>query len=120
MALDFVLLGLLILVATVVWIFFIKLSDFISPKTKAVGKGKFPIESGERSIAGMRNVGFQYFFYALVFVVLEAISVLVFLWAESAKSLDAGISIAVLISLVYLIIFVRYILKIEGSMADGA
>ena len=73
MAIGFALFGLLIIVAVIVWISFIKLSSFLSPKTKAVGKGGFPIESGERSIAGMRNVGFQYFFYALIFVVLETI-----------------------------------------------
>ena len=39
-------------ISIIVWTFFIKLSDFISPRTKPVGKGSAPIESGERSIAG--------------------------------------------------------------------
>ena len=118
MAIGFALFGLLIIVAVIVWISFIKLSSFLSPKTKAVGKGGFPIESGERSIAGMRNVGFQYFFYALIFVVLEAISVLVFLWAESAKSLNIYISIPILIALFYMVILVRYLLKLEDKISE--
>ncbi len=118
MVISFVLFGLLILVAILVWITFIKLSDFVSPKTKARGKGKFPIESGERSLFGMRDVGFQYFFYALVFVVFEALLVLIFLWAESAKLLSVYISIPVVISLLYMIILVRYLLKIENEMEE--
>lgn len=119
MAIDFVLFGLLILVAIAVWISFIKVSDFLSPKTKPVGKGKAPIESGERSIAGMREVGFQYFFYALVFVVFEAIFVLIFLWAESARSLSYVISISILISLLYVVILVRYLLRIENKISEA-
>ncbi|EEZ92587.1 MAG: hypothetical protein BJBARM4_0821 [Candidatus Parvarchaeum acidiphilum ARMAN-4] len=118
MAIGFALFGLLIIVAVIVWTFFIKLSDFISPRTKPVGKGSAPIESGERSIAGMRNVGFQYFFYALIFVVLEAISVLVFLWAESAKSLAISISVPVLIALFYMVILVRYLLKLGSKLSE--
>ncbi len=118
MAISFALFGLLIIVAVIVWISFIKLSSFLSPKTKAVGKGSSPIESGERSFAGMRNVGFQYFFYALIFVVLEAMSVLVFLWAESAKSVSIYISIPVLIALFYMVILVRYLLKLEDKLSQ--
>jgi NADH:ubiquinone oxidoreductase subunit 3 (subunit A) len=118
MSVDFALFGLLILVAVFVWISFIKLSDFLSPKTKPVGKGSAPIESGERSISGMRNVGFQYFFYALIFVILEAISVLIFLWAGSSKLLGVGIAIPVLIALVYMVIFVRYMLKLEKKVSE--
>ena len=118
MSVDFALFGLLILVAVLVWISFIKLSDFLSPKTKPVGKGSAPIESGERSIAGMRNVGFQYFFYALVFVVFEALLVLVFLWASSAKSLGLLISIPILISLLFMIVLVRYLLRVENKISE--
>ena len=119
MAIGFVLFGLLIITSVIVWISFIKLSDFLSPKTKPVGKGSFPIESGERSIAGMRNVGFQYFFYALISVVLEAMSVLVFLWAESAKSLVISISAPVLMALFYMVILVRYLLKLGDRLSEG-
>ncbi|MEM0143043.1 MAG: NADH-quinone oxidoreductase subunit A [Candidatus Parvarchaeum sp.] len=118
MSISFALFGLLIIVAVLVWVSFIKLSDFLSPRTKAVGKGSFPIESGERSISGMRNVGFQYFFYALIFVVLEAISVLVFLWAESAKSLALSISLSVLIALFYMVILVRYLLRLGDKLTE--
>ncbi|EFD92731.1 MAG: ABC-type transport system-like protein [Candidatus Parvarchaeum acidophilus ARMAN-5] len=69
-------------------------------------------------IAGMRNVGFQYFFYALIFVILEAISVLIFLWAGSSKLLGVGIAIPVLIALVYMVIFVRYMLKLEKKVSE--
>ena len=118
MAINFALFGLLIITSVIVWISFIKISSLISPKTKIVGMGSFPVESAERSIAGMRNVGFQYFFYALIFVVLEAISVLVFLWAESAKSLNAYISISILIALFYMVILVRYLLKLGDKISQ--
>ena len=118
MGIEFALFGLLIVVAILVWISFIKLSSFLSPKTKPVGKGSAPIESGERSISGMRNVGFQYFFYALIFVVLEAIMVLVFLWAESAKLLSISISASVLLALFYMVILVRYLLKLEDKLSE--
>ncbi len=119
MGADFGLFGLLIVVSVIVWVLFIKISDFISPKTKAVGKGNAPIESAERTIGSMRNVGFQYFFYALIFVIFEAIFVFIFLWAESARSLSAYISIPVLISLVFMVILVRYMIRIEKSIQGG-
>ena len=119
MGVDFALFGLLILVSIAVWVFLIKLSDFLSPRTVAVGRGSAPIESGERTILGMRTVGFQYFFYPLIFVILEAIFLLVFLWAESARFLGAFISMSVIISLLYIVIIVRYLLKVGDKISEG-
>lgn len=119
MGIGLALFGLLILIAALVWISFIKLSDFISPKTRTSRSGGAPVESGERSILGMRSVGFQYFFYALVFVIFEAMLVLVFLWAKSAKSISILVSIPMLVSLLYMVVLVRYLLKIEDKMAGA-
>ena len=111
---NFVILAAMLVVSALVWIGIIFLERFISPRVQSGGMSKAPIESAERSIASARTVGFQYFFYAIIFVVVEALMVLLFLWAQSARAIGLYVFLGVGTSLLYLIFFVRYLFKVNA------
>ncbi len=108
---SFLVVGLLILASILAWLLLIYVENLLSPRTKPVGMGKSPIESGERSLTASRFVGFQYYQYAIVFVVVEALFLLLFLWGQNARVLGSGPFIGISIGLVYLIILVRYLIR---------
>jgi NADH-ubiquinone/plastoquinone oxidoreductase, chain 3. len=109
MASDFVAAGLLIIGSVIAWILLITIEHIISPRTKAAGMGRAPIESAERSLTASRIVGFQYYQYAIIFVVIEALFVLLFLWGENARILGLQPFIGVSIGLVFAVLLIRYL-----------
>ena len=84
--------------------------NLLSPKIKPTGMGRALVESAERPFAGSRLVGFQYYLYAIVFVIIEALLVFLFLWGQNAIPLGAMIFVGVGVALVYMILLVRYVI----------
>lgn len=111
MSLDnFVLFAVFLVISVFLWIALIFTEKLFSPKIKARGMGNAAVESGEKSIVLSRLVGFQYYFYALMFVIVEVFLVLLFLWSQNAKILGSNVFISIAIGLLFLILFIRYIL----------
>lgn len=95
------------------------MENLLSPKVKPVGMGKAPIESAERSLTVARTLGFQYYFYAMLFVVFEAMFVPLILWASAMKNEGFYIFAGVSVSLIYLFLFVKYVFKTQKSLMEG-
>ncbi|MDP8012515.1 MAG: hypothetical protein RAK22_00225 [Nanoarchaeota archaeon] len=91
------------------------IEKIISPGVKPQGFGRERIESSERSIAPYRVVGFQYFLYALVFVVFEAVFVVSLFFVQDLRSFDYALSIIFSFGLLYAILFMRYLLQKKGE-----
>ncbi len=91
------------------------IEKIISPGVKPQGFGSERIESSERSIAPYRVVGFQYFLYALVFVIFEAVFVVSLFFVQNLRSFDYVSSIIFSFGLLYAILFIRYLLQKKGE-----
>jgi NADH:ubiquinone oxidoreductase subunit 3 (subunit A) len=115
----FLILAFLLAGGVIAFAFGLILEDILSPKVKPTGMGKAPIESAERPITVARTLGFQYYFYAMLFVVFEAMFVPLFLWASAIKSAGLFAFIGVSAALVYLLLFVKYIFRTQKSLMDG-
>ncbi len=77
---------------------------------------KAPIESTEKSLSPSRTVGFSYYYYAIIFVVLEAVFVLLIIFGNYLRSMAYIYFIGVSIGLIYAYILIRYmLLKKEES-----
>ena len=113
---SFALLSLFLVASAVVWAATIGIERLISPKIKYGGMAHAAVESAERPLFLARTVGFQYFFYAIIFVVFEALFVLLFLWAEYSRSLGLSVFLGVGIAFVYMLLLVRYLMKIQTSI----
>lgn len=110
---EFVVFLLFAVAAGVLFSIALLIERIISPRVKAEGMGEERVESSERSVFPYRVVGFQYFMYALVFVILEAVILPSMLLASDIRSLGLSFSIFFAVSLLYLILLVRYVLAQE-------
>ncbi len=107
---NFIVLFVFLVLSGIALLSLVYLEDFLSPKIKPTGMGMAPVESAERPFAGSRLVGFQYYLYAIVFVIIEALLVFLFLWGQSAQQLGVAVFIGVGIGLVYMVLLVRYVI----------
>lgn len=111
MALDnFVMLFIFLAASAGLLVLLVYLEDFISPRIKPAGMAKVAVESAERPFAGARFVGFQYYLYAILFVIIEALLVFLFLWGQNVVQLGVSVFIAVAAALIYSLLLVRYVL----------
>ena len=115
---DFLLLLVVLVGGVAALLLPIIIEGFISPKVKAVGVGTVAVESAERPLFSARTVGFQYYFYAVMFVISEAMIVLLFLWAGDVKGLGLYVFSGVGVSLLFLIVLVRYLMYNEENIID--
>ena len=93
---GFLLLAIMLAVAVALFVLVIVMERvLVAPKANTEGMGSAPVESGERTILSARTVGFEYYYYALVFVLIEALFVLLFLWAQNQKALGLSIFMGV-------------------------
>ncbi len=105
---DFIVLFIFLLISCALLVSLIYLEDFISPKVKPAGMGNAAVESAERPFAGSRLVGFQYYLYAILFVIIEALLVFLFLWGQNIQELGIAVFVAVCVGLIYMLLLVRY------------
>ena len=115
---EFTILFIFLIASALFIILLMHLEDFLNPRAKESGMGNVAVESAERPLAGPRLVGFQYYLYAIVFVVIEALTVFLFLWGASIKQLGVAIFIGVSIGLIYLLLLVRYVLDRSNEVVD--
>ncbi|MCL4399085.1 hypothetical protein M1293_01040 [Candidatus Parvarchaeota archaeon] len=115
---GFVLLGIFLVASSLVWVFTMVIAKAVSPRIKYGGMAHVAVESAERPLFKARTVGFQYFFYAIMFVVFEALFVLLFLWAEYSKSLGVIVFLGVGIAFVYMVLLIRYLMKNQPNLID--
>lgn len=108
---DFVVLFIFLLASGALLVSLLYIEDFISPRVKPAGVARLAVESAERPRPGARLVGFQYYLYAILFVIIEAMFVPLFLWGENAAQLGLTVFIAVGIGLVYMIFLVKYFIS---------
>ncbi len=108
---NFLILAIFTIVGIGLWIGMIVMENVLSPRVKARGMGPAVIESGEKSLTLSRLVGFGYYFYAILFVIMEALLVLVFLWSQNAQLLGPYMFIVIAIALLYAILLIRYALS---------
>ncbi len=107
---NFIVLFVFLVISGIGLIALVYAEDLLSPKIKPTGMGKALVESAERPFAGSRLVGFQYYLYAIIFVIIEALLVFLFLWGQSAQRLGIVVFVGVGIGLVYMVLLVRYII----------
>ncbi len=105
---DFVLLLVFMVISGGMLVGLLYLEDFLSPKIKSTGMGSVIIESAERPVSSSRLLGFQYYFYAIIFVVVEAMLVFLLLWSQSVAQIGAAVFVGVGVSLLFLLLLVRY------------
>ncbi|MCL5009965.1 MAG: NADH-quinone oxidoreductase subunit A [Candidatus Parvarchaeota archaeon] len=115
----FLILAFLLAAGTLAFIFGLVVENILSPKVKPIGMGKTAIESAEKPLTVARRLGFQYYFYAMLFVVLEALFVPLFLWADSIRADGVYVFIGVAIAMLYLFLFIKYIFKTQNVLMEG-
>ncbi|MCL4400822.1 MAG: NADH-quinone oxidoreductase subunit A [Candidatus Parvarchaeota archaeon] len=104
----FLVLFIFIIISGGVLVLLVYLEDIISPKVKSVGMAKAPVESAEKPLPGARLVGFQYYLYAILFVIIEALLVFLLLWAQDSSKIGIYVFTAIGVSLLYMLLLVRY------------
>ncbi len=115
----FLLLAFLLAGGVLAFVFGLVIEDLISPKVRPTGMGKAPVESAERPVTIARTLGFQYYFYAMLFVVFEAMFVPLFLWAGAVKTAGPYVFIGVAAAFIYLFFFIKYIFRTQRSLMEG-
>ena len=113
---DFLLLLIILAGGVAALLLPIIIEGFISPRAKVVGMGNAAVESAERPLFSARTLGFQYYFYAIMFVVFEALIVLLFLWAGDVKGLGLYVFFGVGSALLFLIVLIRYLMYNEENI----
>lgn len=113
---DFVLLLVFLVISGGLLVSLVYLEDFISPKVSPSGMGRAAVESAERPFHGSRLVGFQYYLYAIIFVVIEALLVFLLLWGESVSQLGITTFVGVGVGLLYTVLLIRYLLGLSKNI----
>lgn len=107
---NFAVLFAFLLISGGALVLLVYLEDLISPKVKATGMAEVAVESAERPLPGARLVGFQYYLYAILFVVIEALLVFLLLWAQSSPRIGIYTFLGTGVSLLYMLLLIRYFL----------
>lgn len=115
---QFLLFAVFIFAGVGFFVLLLIIEKLISPGIRPVGIGKERVESAERSFPMSRAVGFQYFFYAFIFVIFEALLVLLLITVPSIRSFPYVFSVGLAISLLYFILLVLYLLKRKEAIIE--
>ena len=107
---QFMLLAVFALLSAALFSLLLYIEYLISGKRKNVGMGKENVESGERTISLSRVVGFEYYKYILLFVLIEAFLTFLLPLFQDGKDLGADFAIAAGVGFLYLLLLMRYLL----------
>ncbi len=107
---QFVLLAIFAVLSAALFSALLYIEYLISSKRKNAGMGKENVESGERTISLSRVVGFEYYQYILLFVVIEAFLTFLLPLFQDGRGLGAYFIIGTSVGLLYLLVLVRYLL----------
>ncbi len=115
---QFLLLAIFIIAGVGLFTLLLIIEKLLSPNSKPVGAGRERIESAERSVPMSRMVGFQYFFYAFIFVIFEAVSIPLLIITPIIKLFPYVFSLNLTFLIVYLVMFIFYLIKKKEEVIE--